>query len=73
MTLATTVNTDMKLLEITNKSFRVTFATDDSAPDAIPYYEPTVVRAADRKGARVAADATIEAKDKQYVKVDTIR
>jgi len=63
----------MKLFEITKTGFHVTFATSDSAPDDVPHYEPTFIRGADKKEVRVAADAQIKPKHKQYVKIDTIR
>lgn len=55
------------------QSYRVTFATQDNAPDEIPYYEPTFVRGASRSDAKVEAEKTIQPKHKKYVKVDTLR
>ena len=61
------------LIESSLSSFRVTFATKDTAPDDVPYYEPTFVRAADVKAARGEANKTIEGKHKKYITVDTIK
>lgn len=58
---------------LSESTFKVTFATKDTAPDDVPYYEPTVVRAVDVKDARAEAQKTIEDKYKKYIKVDTIK